>query len=67
MQEYSISKLGHKYPLDEITQMERDYLSELSRMTKIGANSKCADCGANYPNWASCNLGLTVDMLCYVF
>jgi hypothetical protein len=62
--EYSTSKLGNRYPLEEIVKLDSVFHTELRTMSRTGDNAKCADCGTPNPDWASCNLGIFLCINC---
>jgi len=58
------SKLGNKYPIDEI---ERNHTATIAKLTKLrheGANKFCAECGNPGTVWSSVNLGVFTCMRC---
>ncbi|KAJ5075305.1 centaurin/arf [Anaeramoeba ignava] len=51
----------------QISEKERDSLETsetLERLLKIPGNKKCADCGAEDPDWASINMGTLICIDC---
>jgi len=58
------SKLGTKYPMEEIQRLDREHHKILERLRKDPDNARCAECGENGTMWASVNLGVFVCTRC---
>jgi len=58
------SKLGNKYPKEDIERSDSKHHSILNALRKEAANSVCAECGDVGTSWASVNLGVFVCVRC---
>eukprot|EP00444_Apocalathium_aciculiferum_P028423 CAMPEP_0183433652 /NCGR_PEP_ID=MMETSP0370-20130417/61524_1 /TAXON_ID=268820 /ORGANISM="Peridinium aciculiferum, Strain PAER-2" /LENGTH=285 /DNA_ID=CAMNT_0025620045 /DNA_START=47 /DNA_END=904 /DNA_ORIENTATION=- len=58
------SKLGTKYPMEEIQRLDHEHHQILERLRKEPRNSRCAECGEHGTLWASVNLGIFVCVRC---
>jgi len=58
------SKLGNKYPKEDIERSDSKHHSILNALRKEPANSACAECGDVGTSWASVNLGVFVCVRC---
>mmetsp|Transcript_53392 Transcript_53392/g.138093 ORF Transcript_53392/g.138093 Transcript_53392/m.138093 type:complete len:273 (-) Transcript_53392:223-1041(-) len=58
------SKLGTKYPMEEIQRLDREHHQILERLRKEPSNARCAECGDKGTPWASVNLGVFLCVRC---
>lgn len=58
------SKLGSKYPKEEIDRLHDQTMKELVEMRRSTANALCADCGQQGTVWSSVNLGVFLCLRC---
>jgi len=58
------SKLGNKYPREQIDKLDNEHHRVLQQLRKKPANAICADCGENETTWASVSLGVFVCVHC---
>jgi len=58
------SKLGGKYPREQIESLDRAHHVEIQRLRKQQHNMACAECGQGDVAWASVNLGVFVCVSC---
>jgi len=62
--QYSYSKLGGKYRLDEIEALDKQYHQELRAFKLKRNNNTCFECGTIPTNWISVNLGIFLCVNC---
>lgn len=58
------SKLGNKYPKEEIERNHDRTMKELDALRRSDANAVCADCGQRGTVWSSVNLGIFLCLRC---
>lgn len=58
------SKLGNKYPKEEIERSHDKFMKELIELRRIDGNDVCADCGDRGTVWSSVNLGVFLCLRC---
>lgn len=58
------SKLGSKYPKDEIERLDSEHHRLLQRLRKEPRNARCAECGEGDTSWASVSLGVFLCVRC---
>ena len=58
------SKLGNKYPKEEVESNHDRIMKELNTLRRTEANSLCADCGQRGTIWSSVNLGVFLCLRC---
>jgi len=58
------SKLGNKYPKEEIERNHDRTMKELDALRRKDANALCADCGQRGTLWSSVNLGVFLCLRC---
>jgi hypothetical protein len=58
------SKLGNKYPKEEIELNHADTTKELDKLRRWKENAVCADCGCSGTVWSSVNLGAFLCLRC---
>uniref|UniRef100_A0A7S2REN2 Arf-GAP domain-containing protein n=1 Tax=Eucampia antarctica TaxID=49252 RepID=A0A7S2REN2_9STRA len=64
---YYTSKLGNKYPMNEIEQNHEKSLKEIHELRNSKGNSTCADCGRKGTIWSSVNIGIFLCLRCGSF
>jgi len=58
------SKLGSKYPKDQIERLDSEHHRLLQRLRKETHNARCAECGEGNTAWASVSLGIFLCVRC---
>jgi len=58
------SKLGNKYPMDQMQQNDQASQKELKRLRGLKFNNACADCGRQDNTWASISHGVFICVTC---